>query len=48
VAGDRVGGAYICERWELRVTARCLIEDLGQPATADFDAIRELPIVKAL
>ena len=48
LVGKTVGGAYICEHWELRVTARCLDEDLNAEATADFEAIRGLEIIKGL
>jgi hypothetical protein len=43
----RLGGAYICKDWELRVTARCLDEDLNASEKAGFDAILGLKIVKA-
>ncbi len=46
--GRAIGGAYICKDWELRVTARCLDEDLNAEPTADFESIRGLEIVKAL
>jgi len=45
--GKTAGGAYICKEWELRVTARCLDEDLNASEEADFDAILGLEIVKA-
>jgi hypothetical protein len=45
--GKTAGGAYICTDWELRVTARCLDEDLNASDDADFDAILGLEIVKA-
>lgn len=41
-------GAYICKEWELRITARCLDEDLNAAPDADFDTVRGLEIVKAL
>ena len=41
-------GAYICKEWELRVTERCLIEDLDVKADTPFEDIRSKPIVKAL
>jgi hypothetical protein len=45
--GKTAGGAYICKDWELRVTARCLDEDLNASDDADFDAVFGLEIVKA-
>ncbi len=39
-------GSYIFERWELRVTRRCLVEDLGRPADADFEDLLHIEIVK--
>ncbi|HXB16392.1 MAG TPA: hypothetical protein VNV44_11695 [Solirubrobacteraceae bacterium] len=45
--GKTAGGAYICEDWELRVTARCLDEDLNADPDSDFDAVAGLEIVKA-
>jgi hypothetical protein len=48
LVGTTVGGAYICAGWELRVTARCLDEDLNAASTADFEDIRGLEIIKAL
>jgi hypothetical protein len=48
LVGRTAGGAYICEEWELRVTARCLDEDLNASATAEFEELRGLEIIKAL
>ncbi|HEV3094019.1 MAG TPA: hypothetical protein VGY30_05835 [Solirubrobacteraceae bacterium] len=45
--GKTAGGAYICKDWELRVTARCLGEDLNASTDADFESVRGLEIVKA-
>ena len=47
LVGRAVAGAYICKDWELRVTARCLDEDLNAATTADFESIRGLEIIKA-
>jgi hypothetical protein len=42
-------GAHVCEAWELRVTARCLREDLNvRRAVVAFDDLRHHDIVKAL
>lgn len=41
-------GACLCAEWELRVTERCLVEDLGVAPNADFDELKGLEIVKAL
>src|ERR1700722_8096957 len=45
--GTTVGGAFICEQWELRVTARCIEEDLNATPDSDFESMRGLEIVKA-
>jgi hypothetical protein len=47
LVGLPIGGAYICEQWELRVTARCLEEDLNAASDATFEAVSGLEIVKA-
>lgn len=47
LVGRAVGGAYICKDWELRVTARCLDEDLNADGAASFESIQGLEIVKA-
>jgi hypothetical protein len=47
LVGRTAGGAYICEEWELRVTARCLDEDLNASAAAEFEELRGLEIIKA-
>jgi len=41
-------GAYICPEWELRITARCLSDDLGEDAGAAFADVEGHEIVKAL
>jgi hypothetical protein len=41
-------GAYICRDWELRVTERCLVEDLGVDSDASFESIKYVEIVKGL
>jgi hypothetical protein len=43
-----VGGSYFCEGWELRITRRCLDEDLNADPDADFDDVAGLEIVRAL
>jgi hypothetical protein len=48
LVGRAVGGAYICKDWELRVTARCLDEDLNADADTSLGAIQGLEIIKAL
>src|ERR1700733_1387812 len=47
LVGRAAGGAYICEKWELRVTARCLDEDLNASSAAEFEELRGLEIIKA-
>lgn len=46
--GYAAGGAYFCEGWELRITGRCLSEDLNAGAETDFDEVSGLEIVRAL
>jgi hypothetical protein len=45
--GKPVHGAYLCERWELRLTSRCLADDLNAAEGANFEAIEGLEIVEA-
>lgn len=40
-------GSYICRAWELRVTQRCLAEDLGTGGVQEFSEIASIEIVKA-
>ena len=41
--------SYLCPDYELRVTARCVVEDLSQPSTTPFeDLLQRDEIVKAL
>jgi hypothetical protein len=46
-AGLAVGGSFLCESWELRITARCLIEDLRVAPDVGFESIMGHPIVHA-
>lgn len=39
-------GSYLCENWELRITARCLVEDLGRDASARFEDLLGQDIIK--
>jgi hypothetical protein len=48
LAGRADRGSFICDRWELRITGRCLEEDLARPADAAFENVAGLEIVKAL
>lgn len=49
IAGVCDAGGYLCaDGHELRVTARCLTEDLGLPAASHFADLLGLPIVRAL
>ncbi len=48
LVGKNHFGARICEGWELRVTARCLAEDLGKQADSNFEDLLGIDIVKAL
>ena len=47
LVGRAVAGAYICKGWELRVTARCLDEDLNADEATNFESIQGLEIIKA-
>src|SRR4051794_4167251 len=47
LVSEFVGAAYICEEWELRVTRRCLTEDLGRATDTTLEAIQDVEIVKA-
>ncbi len=40
-------GSCICEKYDLRITRRCLVSDLGFEASAPFDQCRSHPIVRA-
>lgn len=47
--GEFVDGlSLVCEGWELRVTTRCLTEDLEAVDAADLNDVAGHPIVKAL
>lgn len=41
------GGSFICERYELRITLRCLVSDLGFESSTRFAEARAHPIVHA-
>jgi hypothetical protein len=45
--GKALGGSYICAKWELRVTERCLAEDLGVGADSSFADISGAEIIRA-
>lgn len=42
------GSAYLCADYELRVTRRCLSEDIGTDSPAPFDDLKNHEIIKAL
>ena len=44
--GETHRGSYFCREWELRVTRRCLEEDLDVPADSDFAEILNVEIIK--
>lgn len=46
--GRAVRRSFICERWEIRVTARCLEEDLGVSGEAEFADFEDVEIIKSL
>ena len=41
-------GSHICREWELRVTGRCLEDDLGKSKESDFDDLSNVEIVQGL
>lgn len=43
-----VGGSYFAAGWELRITGRCLDEDLNADPQSTFDEVAGLEIVRAL
>lgn len=47
LVGHTVGGNYVCKEWDLRVTKRCLEDDLNAGDDAPFESILGLHIVKA-
>jgi hypothetical protein len=48
LVGTAQRGGFICEEWDLRITQRCLRDDLGRDADSDFGDLLSLDIVKAL
>lgn len=40
-------GSCLCERYELRITGRCLVDDLGLTAESSFEDALTHPIVQA-
>lgn len=47
LVGKTHRGSFLCAQWELRVTERCLTDDLGQDPDADFERYRNLEIIRA-
>jgi hypothetical protein len=45
--GKAAASAYFCSGWELRITQRCLVEDLNASPEATFEEVRGLEIVRA-
>ncbi|HEY4281344.1 MAG TPA: hypothetical protein VGM91_24240 [Conexibacter sp.] len=45
--GRPSAGSFISERWELRITRRCLEEDLGVSGDSAFEDVSQREIVKA-
>lgn len=45
--GEPHGRSFMCSGWELRITDRCLVEDLEFEAGADFEVALRHPIVEA-
>lgn len=48
LVGKTDRGSFICSDWELRVTNRCVEQDLDRPAGAAFEELQNHEIVKAL
>ncbi len=46
LVGTPYRGAFICGEWELRVTGRCLKEDLGRDPESEFERLLGIDIVK--
>lgn len=44
--GKPAFGAYFCEGWELRITQRCLVDDLKRPADSDFADLMNIGIIQ--
>ena len=45
--GRPYGRSFLCPRWELRITHRCVVDDLQFEAGAGFDEALRHPIVEA-
>ncbi|HEX7060051.1 MAG TPA: hypothetical protein VF176_09395 [Solirubrobacterales bacterium] len=48
LVGKTDRGSFICSDWELRVTNRCVEQDLDMPAGVTFEELRNHEIIKAL
>jgi hypothetical protein len=46
LVGETHRGTYFCREWELRVTRRCLQEDLDQAADTEFGDLLGIEIIK--
>ncbi len=44
--GKTLRQSFLCEEWELRVTGRCLEEDLGRSPASTFESLLGIEIVK--
>jgi len=47
LVGETHLGSFICADWELRVTGRCLKDDLHESADADFNDLKGVEIIKS-
>lgn len=45
--GHTHNGSYLCRDWELRVTRRCLVEDLEVDVDSSFEDLLGIAIIKA-
>jgi hypothetical protein len=48
LVGRSAGASYFAAGWEIRITQRCLEEDLNADGDSSFDAVAGLEIVRAL
>jgi hypothetical protein len=48
LVGETHEGGFLCSNWELRITARCLRDDLQAASGSSFEDVSQHEIVKAL
>jgi hypothetical protein len=47
LVGESHRGGHICREWELRITRRCLQDDLGAAAESNFEDVAQEEIVRS-